>query len=150
MPYEGGEQYEPLYHYLKQAEQLLTKRGNKATLHRDQLTSASFREYGRDVMIALKKNNYNLKLEELVIGMNHSRMIDVVDGHFVPRTGLIFLTPRSTCGRAPFYSSVKILGDHPIRTLWFNISVLLLMCLCVALLLFTDVPGRYLRKEDNS
>ena len=98
-------------------------------------------------MLDLKRKNYNLKLEDCVIGADQQRMLDVIDGRIVPRTGLIFLTPLTQMGNAPFYSSEKIVGTHHFKTLWFNISVLLLMSLiCVILLLF-DCPGRYIRKE---
>ena len=73
----------------------------------------------------------------------------MVDGYIVPRTGLIYLTPRNNMGRAPFYSSEKVIGQHHVKTLWFNLSVLGLMCIVVAVLLFTDCPGRYIRKDEN-
>jgi hypothetical protein len=74
-------------------------------------------------------------------------MIDVVDNHLVARTGLIFLTPQSPWGRAPFYSSEKIVGSYHVKTLWFNMAVMLLMCIATALLLLNDCPGRFIRKE---
>jgi hypothetical protein len=52
-------------------------------------------------------------------------------------------------GRAPFYSSEKILGSWHIKTLWFNMAVMLLMCLVVAGFLFADYPGKLLRKSDQ-
>jgi hypothetical protein len=36
-----------------------------------------------------------------------------------------------------------------VPTLYFNISVLLLMCIVAIILLQTDTPGRYMRKENN-
>ena len=76
--------------------------------------------------------------------------VQIPEGHFgaiVPRSGLIYLTPRSHWGHAPFYSCEKILGTWHIKTLWFNLAVMGLMCVIMALLLFTDCPGRYTRKE---
>ena len=80
-------------------------------------------------MLELKRNNYNIKLEDCVIGADQQRMLDVVDLHIVPRTGIIFLTPRSKMGRAPFYSSEKIVGSWHVKTLWFNMAVIALMCI---------------------
>jgi hypothetical protein len=77
-------------------------------------------------------------------------MLDVIDDYIVPRSGLIFLTPQSHAGRAPFYSSEKILGSWHVKTLWFNLSVLLLMSIIAIILLLTDCPGRYVRKENNN
>jgi hypothetical protein len=36
-----------------------------------------------------------------------------------------------------------------VKTLWFNIAVLLLMGIVLTLLLLTDCPGRYIRKEQQ-
>jgi hypothetical protein len=96
----------------------------------------------------LKRENYNLKLEDCVIGADQRRMLDVIDGYIVPRTGTIFLTPQSKCGNAPFYSSEKIIGTWHVKTLWFNMAVMLLMCIIVGILLFCDWPGRLLRKDN--
>ena len=146
-PYKGDESYASLRQYMKDAEKLLSRRGNKATLQRDRMMSTFIRQYGKEAMRQMKRDHYNLKLEDFVVGADQGRMLDIVDGHIVPRAGIIYLTPRNHCGRAPFYSSEKILADWHIRTLWFNITVLLLMSLVVAALLFADSPGRYIRKE---
>ena len=149
-PYEGKGDYESLRKYLKEAERVLSKRGNQATLEGDRLMAEFLRNNGKDAMLQLKRDNFNLKLEEFVVGADNARMLDVVDNYIVPRAGLIYLTPSSTMGRAPFYSSEKIVGSHHIKTLWFNMCVLLLMSVIVIILLLTDCPGRYIRKDNNS
>jgi hypothetical protein len=93
-------------------------------------------------MVQLKHDNYNLKLEEFVIGADQGRMLDVVGNSIVPRAGLIFLTPSSQIGRAPFYSSEKILGSWHVKTLWFNIAVMLLMCMITIVLLITKILAK--------
>jgi hypothetical protein len=60
---------------------------------------------------------------------------------------MVFLTPHSKMGRSQFYSSEKIIGSWHIKTMWYNIAVLLLMSIIVTVLLLTDCPGRYIRKE---
>ena len=149
-PYQGEETYTPLHAYLKEAERILSRRNNTATLQRERLNTELFRAIGKEAVMTLKKENYNLKLEEFVIGAGQSRMTEVVNAHLVPRTSTIFLTPQSRCGRAPFYSCEKRLGDWHIKTLWFNTAVMLIMCIFVALLLFTDCPGRFVRKDNAS
>ena len=148
-PYAGDESYQSLYDYMKKAESILAKRGNKATLKADELMTRLIKQEGKPAVMQLKRDNYNNKLEEFVIGADQQRILDVVGSHLVPRTGIIFLTPRSHCGRAPFYSSEKIVGSWHIKTLWFNTCVLLLMCAIIAVLLLTDTPGRYLRKNSQ-
>ena len=146
-PYRGDESYTSLFDYMKEAERVLVKRGNKITLQVEAVTSAFIRQNGKEALLQLKRDNYNTKLEDCVIGADQQRMLDVVDDCIVPRTGIIFLTPRSQIGRAPFYSSEKIIGSHPVKTLWFNMAVLLLMSIIVTILLQTDCPGRYMRKQ---
>ena len=145
-PYGGDKSYPSLSSYMKEAESLLAKRGNDATMKVDAMKSKLIRQNGKEALLQLKRDNYNTKLEDCVIGADQQRMLDVIDYHIVPRTGLIFLTPLSRCGRAPFYSSEKIVGEWHIKTLWFNMGVMMLMCIIVALMLFNDCPGRYIRK----
>ena len=145
--YEGDWSYTSLYDYMKEAENLLTERSNRITLLADKQTARFVKENGKDVLLQLKRDNYNLQLEDCVIGMENQRMLDVIDNHIVARTGLVFLTPLSHNGRAPFYSSEKIIGDWHIKTIWFNLSVLLLMSIIVTWMLLTDCPGRFVRKD---
>ncbi len=150
-PYTGDlAHYDALKTYLLEAEKILAKRSNDATLKADAKMSELIREMGKDGVLELKKNNYNIRLEEFVVGADNARMLDVVENHIVPRTALVFLTPRNTMGRAPFYSSEKIVGTSHIKTLWFNMGVMLFMSIIVALLLFFDCPGRYIRKGEQS
>ena len=145
--YEGDWSYSSLYDYMKEAENLLTERSNRITLLADKQTARFVKENGKDVLLQLKRDNYNLQLEDCVIGMENQRMLDVIDNHIVARTGLVFLTPLSHNGRAPFYSSEKIIGDWHIKTIWFNLSILLLMSIIVTWMLLTDCPGRFVRKD---
>ena len=145
-PYQGDETYESLQKYMKEAEDILAKRSNELSLKGNNITTALIRQHGKEALLQLKRDNYNLKLEDCVIGADQQRMLDVIDNQIVPRTGLIFLTPRNHMGRAPFYSSVKIVGSWHIKTLWFNMAMLLLMSIIVTILLLTDRPGRWVRE----
>ena len=145
--YEGDWSYSSLYDYMEEAENLLTERSNRITLLADKQIARFVKENGKDVLLQLKRDNYNLQLEDCVIGMENQRMLDVIDNYIVARTGLVFLTPLSHNGRAPFYSSEKIIGDWHIKTIWFNLSILLLMSIIVTWMLLTDCPGRFVRKD---
>ena len=146
--YAGDKSTESLTLYMKEAEDILKQRGNKASMKEDAMKSAFIREHGKEELLKLKRENYNLKLEDCVIGADQRRMLDVIDGYIVPRTGTIFLTPQSKCGNAPFYSSEKIIGTWHVKTLWYNMAIMLLMCIIVGILLFCDWPGRLLRKDN--
>ena len=146
-PYTGDDSYKSLYDYLKEAEKILSHQGNEYTLKKDALISQVVRQEGEESFLKLKKSCYNIKLEEFVTGADHQRMLDIVDDHIVPRTGIIYLTPHNKMGRAPFYSSEKILGPWHIKTLWFNLGVITLMGLITIIMLLTDCPGRFMRKQ---
>ena len=145
--YEGDYSYASLRQYMQEAEQILSQRGNKTTMKKDALVADYIQEHGKETLLELKRNNHNTKLEDCVIGADQQRMLEIVDDHIVPHAGIIYLTPQNRMGRAPFYSSEKMLGSWRVKTLWFNMGVILLMCLITTALLLTDCPGRYLRKE---
>ena len=148
-PYSGDFSYNSLKEYFGKSEEILTKRSNHATLVADAKMASMIREQGKDAMLALKRNNYNIRLEEFVVGADNARMLDIVNHVIVPRTSLVFLTPQSHIGRAPFYSSEKIVGSWHIKTLWFNMCVMLFMCIFMALFLFADWPGKLIRKSEQ-
>jgi len=149
-PYRGDGSYESLNNYLEEAEAILSKAENEATLKKDDLVSDFVREHGKEAFLELKKENYNIRLDQFVTGSDQQRLLDVIDDHIVPRSAIIFLTPQSKIGRAPFYSSEKVLGSWHIKTLWFNLGVLLCMAILATLLLLTDTPGRYIRERQTS
>ena len=146
-PYAGNGSYQSLYDYMKEAEKILAKRGNDYTLKKDAMIAASLKTQGKEAFLEVKKNNFNIKLEEFVTGADQLRMVDIVDDYLVPRSGIIYLTPHNKLGRAPFYSSEKILGSWHIKTLWFNLGVIFLMSVIAIILLLTDCPGKFMRKE---
>jgi hypothetical protein len=121
-------------------------RSNAISLKADKQISSMIREMGKDAILELKRDNFNIKLEDIVVGADQRSMLEVIDGYIVPRMQTIYLTPRNQWGRAPFYSHEKILGSWHIKTLWFNIAVLLLMGVILSIFLFTDWPGRAIRK----
>ena len=148
-PYQGDYGYASLKSYMAEAERILSKRSNQIALKGDAKVAAFIREYGKETLLELKRNHFNTKLEDCVIGADQRHMVEVVDRQLVPRTGLVYLTPLSRNGKAPFYSSVKMLGSWPVKTLWFNMAVLLLMCFIATVLLLTDFPGRLVRKNNQ-
>ena len=148
-PYTGDYSYKSLRAYTDEAERILSDRCNKATLAEDKIVTAIINKIGKEAYIDMKKAHYNMQLENFCINADTKHTHDIVDGYIVPRAGFIYLTPRSTNGRAPFYSSVKVIGDTEIPTLRFNIFVLLLMSVIVSVMLYSDYPGRYLRKDQQ-
>ena len=147
-PYQGDGSEASLKQYMDKAEDILSRRGNMATLKADALMSGLVRENGKEAVLQMKRDHMNLRLEEFVVGADNQKLLEVIGNYIVPRSGFVYLTPQSRMGRAPFYSSEKILGSWHVKTLWFNMGVMLLMCIILAGFLFTDCPGRYLRKNE--
>ena len=141
-PYEGDYSYESVSSYLEQAKGILSNVCNTFTLSKDNQLNEMIREYGKEEMLNLKRTNCNIRLEEFVTGGDSEEDILVVDDCIVPQVGRIYLNPKSTNGRAPFYSSVKRLGSKEIPTLWFNMGVLLLMCVILTVILLMDIPEK--------
>lgn len=148
--YQGDFSYDSLREYMKNAEKILSKKSNRATLDKEAVVDQFVRENGKEALLELKKNHHNLKLEDFVVGADQGRMLDIVDGHIVPRVGPIFLTPHNQMGRAPFYSSEKIVAGIHVKTLWFNMGIIFLMCIVATILLMADWPGRIIRKESST
>lgn len=146
-PYSGDYSYQSLKNYFKAAEKILEQRGNKATLAADKIVTSMIHDYGHDAITQLKRDHYNTQLETLVLNSHTENTCKVIDNHVVPNVGFVYLEPMTHNGRAPFYSSEKILGPWHIKTLWFNLSILLFMSVCMILCLMYDFPGRIIRKK---
>ena len=145
-PYLGAvSDYASVKQYLYTCDSLMARRGNEITLEADrQLRKRRDAVGGRDAFLQLKSDYHNTRLEEIVCNFGVRSTIDVVNGHLVPRTAFIYLTPRSKNGSAPFYSPVKCVGQHEIPTLWFNLFVQAIMALIVAVLLCTNIYNKVL------
>lgn len=144
----SGDLYQALDGYFKQADKILSRRSLHHTHAIDHVNRELLDEKGREGLLALKRNNHNLFLQELVLNTSSSHMYRVKDHVIVPKVGAIYLEPVSQNGRAPFYSHRKILGKWKIPALWYNLSVLGLMAVLTSLALFFEVPARFLRKKD--
>lgn len=147
--YRGDYSYQSLKDYFDEAESIFNKRGNKAALDMDAKVTRMIREIGKEAVTKLKRDHFNLQLESFVVNSASEELCKVVDDHIVINAGFAYISPLSHNGSAPFYSSEKILGDWHIKTLWYNMAVLLLMSIIVSVCLLYDFPGRYIRKERN-
>lgn len=144
--YDGDFDYESLTAYFSEAKAKLSEASNTLTLQKDRIVSAFIKEHGNEAAVRLKTNSYNIQLENLVTNGDSESAIEIVDNHIVPLVGTIFLTPVSHNGRAPFHSSEKILGSVHIPTLWYNMAVMLLMCILLTAVLLADIPDKVKRQ----
>lgn len=148
-PYSGDYGYDSLHQYFQESRRILSERGNIATLAADRKMAQRISNSSKEEQFQLKQQSMNAQLRDIVQGAKSPSLVTVVNGYIVPRAGQVYLKPLTNMGNAPFYSSTKVLGSWQIKTLWFNLGVLYLMCLFLGVLLFCDFPGRLLRKEND-
>jgi len=141
-PYSGDWSYESLSETFSSAESILTTVSGMASDEIEKRVEVQLKERGKDGIVQLKKDNYNLQLEQYVVNGDTQSKTVLVHNHIVPTYGYIFIDPTSRNGRAPFYSSVKIIGNYEIPTLEFNIMILLMMSLVCICLLLLNLPER--------
>lgn len=141
--------YAGVMSYLSGAKDTIAGIGTGYTLAADRVLTGYISANGKASLLKLKRDNYNLFLESLVTGPVAEAPFRLAGNRIVPNAGRIYLDPVSHNGRAPFYSSVKIVGALKIKTIYFNTAILLVMCILVSVALFCDFPGRYIRKKLN-
>lgn len=132
---------------VREAAAAFTSIGNVATLEKDRIIGAEIEERGMDALVRCKRESYNLRLEDLLTGASEPAPYVRVSGCLVPRQGMVFLTPVSTSGRAPFYSGVKVLGNAKIPTFAFNLCVLILMGMFLTILLLVNIKSIKLKDK---
>ena len=132
---------------VREAAPAFTSIGNVATLEKDRLVGAAIEERGMDALVRCKRDSYNLRLEDLLTGASEPSPYVRMSGCLVPRQGMVFLTPVSTSGRAPFYSGVKVLGNAKIPTFAFNLCILLLMGMFLTILLLVNIKSIKLKDK---
>jgi len=146
-PYAGKFDYASLKAYLDKVKTALSKDGNAKALELDEIICDRIEEIGKDAYHDLRNTHTNKYLEHVLSNEGTDELYRIVDGKVVPSAGEIYLEPATHDGRAPFYSAYKQIGSLKIKTLWFNMAVMLLMAAIVALMLYNDWPGHRLRKE---
>jgi len=135
-PYHGNWNYESVEQALQEAQDVMKKRSNSASLEVDKIFNGYIKSHSKSELLSLKNGSYNSQLENLAANRNTEKMIVVRGDRILPRAGYIFLTPRSSNGRSHFYAGVKVLGERRIPTLYFNLGILFLMCLLIGSALF--------------
>lgn len=144
--YDGQWTIESLFDYLAEAKSALSAKGNALTLKKDRMLTDIIERRGSEEMEKLRNANCNIQLENTLTGALAEEPVELIDNVLVPRVGKVFLTPVSRNGRAPFYSSEKLLGSLRVPTLLFNMSVLLLMCVLLTAALLINIPEKLKNK----
>lgn len=140
--------YSALESYFKKNGNALHHCNSVASREKDQLTEQLQREMGREGFLTFKKMAHNNYLNDLLTNAASERTHVVIGHTIVPRVAQVYLTPDHLVGRAPFYSSVKRIGEGTVETYWYNVAVLVLMALLTGGLLFLNI-GHRMKKNKN-
>ncbi len=103
---------------------------------------------GKNVLNDMKKDYFNLELENYVRNSNHifSNKLIEFDGRFVQKSDPIFKDPRNKFLKAHFLSPYKRIGSIYINTLWANLLVIWLFNLLLFFTLQTALLKKFLFK----
>lgn len=138
----NADTYAALDVYLREAAELFAELNRQATQKKDAIITRMQQEMGKEEYLEMKRSSHNNYLADLVANTLTTQPFHVTDHHIVPEIAQIYLPPISKNGNAPFYSSVKCVGDTEIPTYWYNVGVLLFMLILAGGLLFFDL-SRY-------
>ena len=112
---------EVIRYNIQDTNRLLTK-------EKDSIYFNLSRELGSgEQVFALKRDNHNKALEDLVLNRNEMELIVAYKNQFVRKYHAGFAIPTSNFGRAHLFSPIKKIGNYNVDTVWFNIAVLWLM-----------------------
>ena len=121
--------YTALKNWLRESDKKLYRQSSLYTRAVDRDKQAFIDSFGNKALVDLKFANLNKQLEQTLINTASEKMVSIEDDILVPQMGTVYLDPPQHYGRAPFYSSVKLLGSLRIPTLQFNLTVLAIWCL---------------------
>ncbi|MCQ2137192.1 MAG: ATP-binding cassette domain-containing protein [Bacteroidales bacterium] len=149
-PYAGTLDYASVDQAVIDARTALKQHYSRVSMDVSKMIDERVRAIGKERLSELKQRNCNTQLENLLINKSAQDLCRVVNGHIVPSSAYVFLTPRGKCGRSQFYSGVKRVGDTVIPTFWFDFAVLVLMCFIIGGLLFVDFDKKIISLQGFS
>lgn len=129
--------------YLDSLTLILRAKSNIASNLRNSLYSKISSEMGEDNFVALREQNYNNNLADIVRNnMAKSKIYDAGD-RFIQKADPIFMIPGSRFGRAQFYAPFKLLGNLRINTLVYDVTVIWIMVIVLFITLYYNVLKRF-------
>ncbi len=143
-PYQPGEAYEP---YLRKAENALKERSDNFTALQNKRNNDLIKEHGSEWLTDLKKRHHNTFLQDQVLNTGSTKLCVRGNDRIYPKVGQIYLHPDNNSGRAPFYSGEKKLVGVVVQTFSFNLFVLGIFAILVIILIFAEIPGRFMNKN---
>ena len=97
----------------------------------------------------LKKDYINDKLEETLTGRFQRERFTYYQNNIIQLDNPVFHVDNSRFGRSHFYAPYKMVLDKPVEVLFYNLTIIWLMIIFLALLLYTDVLKKTLDYFEN-
>lgn len=131
---------ESIKEYLSKLNTFYVRKYNNASNKEDKLIAKrNGTAEDRENFIEEKNEYENESLVDLVTNRNELNKIIEKDGELIQRADPVYLDPSSNSGRAHFYAPRKKMFGRYYDTYWFNLTVIWMMSLILAVTLYFDV-----------
>lgn len=109
---------------------------------KDSVYNSMIDRIGPDAVFALRQNNNNKALTDLVLNNNEITKFLVTDKRIIQKFEPIYMIPDHQWGRAHFYAPVKHFNNQLVDTIWFNLAVIWLGSLLLFVTLQLNLLGK--------
>ncbi len=131
-------------------KRIYINQNNRNSYLRDSITMHFESTMGKPNYSKLKDEYDNESLDDLVTNKNTQFRILDLDGSFIQKLNPVYLDPvDSDLGRAHFFAPRKKLFGNYIDTFYFNLAVIWLMSLILAITLYFDVLKNFISLLEN-
>jgi ABC-type multidrug transport system ATPase subunit len=131
--------------YLARLKKYYSRRLNQAIAGKDKKLKEMEKQYGGlDNLLALKYNQYNEQLAELVLNKRDNIKLIEYKNNLIQKAEPIYINSESRYGRAHFYAPEKRIGNLNIDTYWFNLIVIWLMILTLYVFLIFELLKKFI------
>jgi hypothetical protein len=99
---------------------------------------------GEEQYLKMRERDYNENLANIVLNRFSTSQKYDIDDRIIQKADPIFMIPVSKWGRAHFFAPYKLLGNHKIPTLLFNMAAIWIMIIGLFVTLFYNVLNRFI------
>lgn len=131
--------------YLDSLKVVFRQRSRDLTARKDSLYKAISNAMGEDRFIAMRSENYNENLANIVLNRLGTIKIYDAGDRLIQKADPVLMRPGSKHGRAQFFAPYKQIGNLKIDTLIFNIAAIWLMSIVLFITLYYNLLKRFIR-----
>jgi hypothetical protein len=131
--------------YIDSLKVVFRQRSRDVTAEKDSLYKAISNTMGEDRFIAMRSENYNENLANIVLNRLGTNKIYDAGDRLIQKADPVLMRPGSRHGRAQFFAPYKQIGNLKIDTLIFNIAAIWLMSIVLFITLYYNLLKRFIR-----